>query len=180
MDFLARLLETGTATKYILLGVEHLSGWPTMKATEQETADVAIEFVQVKLLEHFCAPRNIVPDNVPAFVAMAYRQFLRTRGISWRRVGQYSPQANGKVKWSFGTMRRALGKVVRSSSRDWSQVIPSIFHMYRARSGRDEASPFNLIFGTTTRWYLSGDPFIEREKKSSQHPEVRLGEVARA
>lgn len=114
MGFASSLPRTGARNKDILVEVDHLSGSPIVRATEREMAGAAIKFVQVVFLDRFGAPRNVVTDNGPAFVAVAVRQCVPSGGVSWSTVRQYSSQANERVGLVVATMKRALEKVAQS------------------------------------------------------------------
>lgn len=63
MNLASPLSETNARNKNISVGVPHLSGWPVVRATQQETAVVPVELVRVALVEHSGAPQSVVTDN---------------------------------------------------------------------------------------------------------------------
>lgn len=129
MKFACSPSDTDMRNKYILVWIGHFSGWVIVTATQQETAHVAVKFVQGELWEHFGAQRNTVTDNGPAFVAIAFCEFLRSSGTNWRTTSEYAPQVDGKAECRVKTMKRALGNLVQSSSKNCDVVISSILQM---------------------------------------------------
>lgn len=72
MDYAGSFPGKDAGNKHILVGVEPLSGWLIVNSTKRETANVAAELIQIDLLEHIEALRNVETDNRPAIVAVAF------------------------------------------------------------------------------------------------------------
>lgn len=68
---------TRNKNRVILLAVEHLKRWPTVRATRNETSEFAINFVQEEIFDQFGIPKEVVMDNGPAFPTDAFKGFLR-------------------------------------------------------------------------------------------------------
>lgn len=50
MDFAELLPMTHNGNKYLLIAVEHLTGWPIVRAVSSQTSNVAIKFFKVRFI----------------------------------------------------------------------------------------------------------------------------------
>lgn len=53
--------------KYILLAVQHLSGWPILRAVNSQIAINAVQFFKQEIVSQFESPCMVLTDNGPAF-----------------------------------------------------------------------------------------------------------------
>ena len=110
IDFAGPLPKTKNGNQYVLIEVEHLTGWPMACPTRDSTSSAVIEFLQNHLIHAFGPPSSIISDNATCFAADATREFLAHHGIKWRPVLAYAPMSNGRAERMVGTIKRSLGK----------------------------------------------------------------------
>ena len=94
IDFAGPLPRTAKGNRFLLIAVEHLTGWPIARATAASTADVVLNFVKDEIIYSFGPPTTIVSDNAGCFTAATLANFMRSNGIDWKTVLEYSPMSN--------------------------------------------------------------------------------------
>ncbi|CDF33409.1 unnamed protein product [Chondrus crispus] len=88
VDFGGPFPATSFGKRFLLVAVEHLTGWPIAIATADSTAQVVLDFVKREIMYSFGPPQTIVPDNVTSFTASAVlASWLGTAS----RGAQFSP-----------------------------------------------------------------------------------------
>jgi Integrase core domain len=173
VDFAGPLPRTLAGNIYILIGIEHLSGWPLAQAYAASTSEEVINFIRSEIIRPFGIPQKILSDNAQCFVALSLREFAGNLGIKWKYVSPYAAQANGKVERFVGTLKRSILRTINGNPSNWDKAIPNILYGYRRRRQSDGLSPFELIYGTQPR--LTGvDPVSFIEEPAEEHRRVEL------
>lgn len=154
IDFAGPLPKTKNGKQYILIAVEHLTGWPLAWATETATAAEVVKFVKEEIIHSFGPPRTIVSDNATCFSAATLKNFIRNHDISWKPVLAYAPMSNGKAERMVGTLKRAIRKTLLGNGApgaEWEQELNQVLYGYRRRRMADGYSPFELMYGVGPR-----------------------------
>ena len=150
IDFAGPLPKTKNGRRYILIAVEHLTGWPLAWATETATSAEVIKFVKEEIIHSVGPPRTIVSDNATCFSAAALKNFMSRQGISWKPVLAYAPLSNVKAERMVRTIKRSIGKALLgqgAATHKWESVLKQILYGYRRRRLSDCFSPFELMYG---------------------------------
>ena len=151
IDFAGPLPKTKNGNQYVLIAVEHLTGWPMACPTRDSTSSAVIEFLQNHLIHAFGPPSSIISDNATCFAADATREFLAHHGIKWRPVLAYAPMSNGRAERMVGTIKRSLGKTAYRNRKKWDEEVPFVVYGYRRRQMSEGFSPFELMYGVPPR-----------------------------
>ena len=151
IDFAGPLVPGPQGERYLLIAVEHLSGWPMARATTSDTADVVRSFVTEEILLPFGPPGVFVSDNAKAFTAPIMQDLMETYGTKWRTVGEYAPMSNGRAERMVGTIKRAIAQTVLTEERPWTTTFGDVLYGYRRRRMGVHPSPFQLLYGTPPR-----------------------------
>ena len=69
VDFAGPLPITDRGNSYVMVAVEHFSWWPIVRATQNQTSDVSIDFYVREIVGQFGIPQFVVSDNGPAFTS---------------------------------------------------------------------------------------------------------------
>jgi transposase InsO family protein len=181
LDFAGPFPRTTLGNAWILVAVEHLSGWPVAQACQAATSEEVMSFVQQQIIESYGVPATILSDNAQCFHAKALRDFAAMRGISWKYVSPYAAQANGKVERFIGTMKRAMLRSLTATVTEWDKTIASILYGYRQRPQTDGWTPYQMLFGTPPR--LAGvEPvaLIENPTDNTRRIELLAQKVVQA
>lgn len=98
MDFAGPRPPSRAGNRYILVCVEHLTGWPIVIATKTTTPDVVILLLREEVRRPFGTPSTIVSDNATCFTARAVTDFTRKWETNWKTVLAYVPMSNGRLE----------------------------------------------------------------------------------
>ena len=161
IDFFGPLPKTKNGKRYILIAVEHLTGWPLAWGTETATSAEVIKFVEEEIIHSFGPPRTIVSDNATCFSAAALKNFMSRQGIAWKPVVAYAPMYNGKAERTIGTIKRSIRKTLlgkRDATSKWESALKQILYGYRRRRLSDGFSPFELMYGVKPPAQPQSDP----------------------
>jgi len=151
IDFAGPFPASSGGNRFILVCVEHLTGWPLARAIANATADVVKAFVREEIMHSFGPPQTIISDNATCFTATSISQFMEESGIEWRTVLAYAPMSNGRAERMVGTVKRGVKKMVLDEGIDWDQALTHVLYGYRRRPLAGGASPFELLYGVTPR-----------------------------
>lgn len=69
IDFAGPFPETECGNRFLLVCVEHLTGWPIVLATKHSTAETVVNFLNKKIIPPFGPPGVVVSDNAACFKA---------------------------------------------------------------------------------------------------------------
>lgn len=133
--------------KYLLVCVEHLTGWPVVRATKDATSKTVMDFVEKNIVHSFGPPKTVVIDNASCFTAVNLVDYMKASGIEWKTVAAYAPMSNGRAERMVGTIKKAVGRLVEGKSRKWANMYEKAVAGYRRRPLRTGKSPFELLYG---------------------------------
>ena len=114
VDFAGPLPQTSAGNRYILIAVEHLSGWPVAQAIPPSAFNSGgvIRFVEEQICTPYGNPVVIVSDGDQKFDSIAVQTYARESAIVWVTISAYNPRGNAKVERMIGTMKRAIKKII--------------------------------------------------------------------
>ena len=177
IDFVGPFPASKDRSLFVLVAIEHLTGWPLARATSRSTSDVVLDFIKTGIIHPFGPPRSIISDNATAFTSSAVEQFMARFGIKWRTVLAYAPMSNGKAERMVGTLKRGVKKTVVAAQRDWAEALPGVLYGYRRRRMASGASPFEFMYGVKPRFLATeGAAHIQESESSDDH---RFAELLR-
>ena len=151
IDFAGPFPATSSGNRFVLVAVEHLTGWPIAIATANSTGQVVLGFVKREILYSFGPPRTIVSDNATCFTASDVSSFMAQHGITWRTFLAYAPMSNGREERMVGTLKAAVRKTVLEMGMEWDKALTQDLYGYRRRTLRNGVSPFELMYGVPPR-----------------------------
>ena len=154
IDFAGPLPRTQSDNRYLLIAVEHLSGWPVARALPESHFNSlgVMTFVDEEIVAPFGSPKCMVSDNDMKFNSHLVRGYAKSVGIQWRFVSAYNPRGNAKAERMVGTLKKSVRKMMVSSEVEWDAWINRILGGYRKRPGADGKSPFEILFGVKPRF----------------------------
>lgn len=173
IDFAGPPIASRGGKRFVIIAVEHLTGWPIAWATESSTADTVINFVHEEIVLPFGPPRRIVSDNANAFTAGAVEDFMKKHGIEWNTVLAYAPMANGRAERMVATIKLSIKRTVIRTDLDWADSIPRILCGYRRRGRGTVPSPFQLMYGIRPRM-IRTDTIALMQNGSAHHRVLEL------
>lgn len=151
IDFSGKLPRTARGFQYLLICVEHLTGWPIVIPTMTATAEVVKDFIGTHIIHPFGIPRTVVSDNAGCFTSLLMTEFCRERGIKWKPVLAYAPMSNGRAERMVKTIKEAVSKLVSDQPLEWDELAGQVAYGYRRRPLGSGHSPFQLMYGILPR-----------------------------
>ncbi|OMJ13483.1 Pro-Pol polyprotein [Smittium culicis] len=106
-DFLGPFPISKNGKRYILTGIEQLSGFPWATAVSDETASLVIE-VFSDFISIFGKTENIQVDNERSFTSRLVKEFCENNKINLILNTPYHPEWKGMVEKLNSTVRYAL------------------------------------------------------------------------
>lgn len=139
---------TSTGQQYVLVIVDHFSGWVEAYATTGQSALEIISVFTDNYLTRYSTPRLIINDNGHGFGSHAWSTYCQQSGIKLVRTTPVHPQANGKVERANRTLKEILAKFIGNKPGDWYQKLPmALAAMRRAVSNTTGCTPHYLTYG---------------------------------
>ena len=154
IDFARPLPKTQSENRYLLIAVEHLSGWQVARELPEYLFNslAVMMFVEEKIVAPYGCPKFMVSDNDMKFNSGPVRGYARSLGVQWEFVSAHNPRGNAKAERMVGTLKQVVKKMIVSSEVDWDAWISRVLSGYRKRPGADGMSPFEILFGVKPRF----------------------------
>lgn len=83
INFACPFPATTSRIGFLLVNVEHLTGWPIMEATKRATAGIVLELMSEKRFPFFGSPRAVGSNNAACFTANVLQKFIKEEGTEW-------------------------------------------------------------------------------------------------
>lgn len=77
---------SGKRNRFLLVCVEHLTGWHVIALTVRATAEVIKEFMETMIIPLSKAPGVVISDNTAFFTGRILQDFVKDNGKKWRIV----------------------------------------------------------------------------------------------
>jgi len=107
----------------IIVCTNYLTKWAENKAVKVATEEKVTKFLRENVFYKFRCPRELVTNEGDQFTSRMIESLLRKHGIKHKTSIAYHPHANGQVKITNHALEGILTKVVRSSIKDWSDIL---------------------------------------------------------
>ena len=92
IDFLGPFPPTAEGHRYIIVAVEKLSRYPIAKATKDQVATTAVDFVQNEIIAQFGCPKMITVDRGSCFVSSIFQKLAADYIIQLNFTPGYQPE----------------------------------------------------------------------------------------
>ena len=134
--------------KYMLVIVDHLSGWVEAFPTRKNDTKTVIKILLRDLIPRYGVPEEIDSDRGTHFVSSMMAELSKTLGITMAAHTPYHPQSSGKVERMNRTIKDRLGKVMSQTGLKWPDALPLVLWDLRT-SPREplKISPAEVLFG---------------------------------
>lgn len=149
--FAGSLHTTKRRAKYILVAVEHLTGWLKIQALKNQTSESATRIFRKEIAEDIRSFHMIPSDNEPTFFSNAYIKELKMSGYRALTASAYRSRANGQTERMIQTRMKGIICMVLYDSNMRESASMTIESSCRVRPIEDSFSPFWLIYGAHGR-----------------------------
>ena len=138
IDFVGRFQNAINAKKYLLVAVDHFSGWPEAKVLRKPITENVIEF-RKNYIARFGVPQTIRTDPVTIFRSKRFKEDCWKRLISHIECPVGDHRGNGKIERLIRTvieMLRANKNVVVNKDNSGLPEILFTLRMYPSAKGK--------------------------------------------
>lgn len=99
------LLDTN-GQRCLLIAMNHLTGWPTVRVTTRDASDLVLSFVKERNCIHPWTFRYIMCDNAHRISLSRGQTHMIDNGIEWKKDLQYTSMSNKKAEQMVGKPRK--------------------------------------------------------------------------
>jgi transposase InsO family protein len=148
IDFIGELPLTPRGNRWILVAIDHATGWPILRALSDATHSNVAQFLYENIFKNFGPPAEIISDQGPQFTAKAFQEFIQTMKVKHNFTTAYHPRSNGKTEKLNDSIVKAISKWLESSREDWDLYVDRVEWILRIRKHEVmAASPYFMVFG---------------------------------
>ena len=146
LDFAGPFQNAKKGKKYLLVSVDHFSGWPDAKFLHSPTTRKVIEFLK-QYFAQYGVPKKIRTDPGTVFVSEAFNQFCERFGINHVICPIGDHRGNGKIERLIRTINdrlRTNRQIILSKDKSG---LSEILYSLRISKKKDGKSPFEKHMG---------------------------------
>ena len=170
VDLTGPFLPSPTGNKYLLVVVDHLTGWAEVYPIPDKRSQTVWMKLYSEFFSRFGFPNVLITDQGQEFNSEFFRTNLKTLGISHKRTTPGHPQTNGVAERFNRTLKETLRKLVNNQTSQWESYLPEALWAYRVSETESRgSSPYYLLFGQ-----------IPNKPNSDFQTESRFENLARA
>ena len=147
--------ETSTSdNKYILIIIDHLTGWLEAFPIPDKSADTIVStFINNYLPVHMC-PRYILSDNGMECKNQLMNQVLQQLSSECIFSAPYHSQSNGKPEVFHKYLKPTLKKLCKKDPASWDKYINQVLTSYRVTPNlATKETPFFLVYGRAQTYH---------------------------
>ncbi|PAA77512.1 hypothetical protein BOX15_Mlig028235g4 [Macrostomum lignano] len=151
-DFAGPFNATARGNKYLLLMVDHFTGWLEVKALRDCTAESTAWALYTEWITRHGAPEAFISDRGTSFTAELVKSLTENFRIDLRHTTSYHPQANGRCERMVRVVKDGIRLAQSELSLAWDEVLPHALMVQRSTiSESNKFSPFELVYGRKMR-----------------------------
>lgn len=134
--------------KYLLVMVDHLTGWVEAFPVTRATANNVSKIILEQILPRYGLVETIDSDMGSHFSSKVLQSVMETLGISWEFHAPWSPSSSGRVERMNQTIKKQLAKLMYETKLPWTKCLPLALLRIRTAPRKDVGlSPYELLFG---------------------------------
>lgn len=146
MDIIGPLPETRLGNKYVLTITCCFTKWTESYPLKNITAEaVASTFVK-EFICRYGLVKEIHSDQGRQFESQLFKEMCDLLGIDKTRTTAFYPASDGLVERVQRTIEDMLSKYIKSSQRDWDEILPFVLMAYRSSKQEATKKTPNLMF----------------------------------
>ena len=132
--------------KYLLVSIDHFSGWPDAKFLQRPTTKKVIEFLK-QYIAQYGVPRKIRTDPGTVIVGEAFTQLCKQFGIEQVICPVRDHRGNGKIERLIRMINERLKANKQIVLTKDKSGLSEILYALRVNKKKDGKSPFERYMG---------------------------------
>lgn len=174
IDTVGPFPESEYGNSYIIVMVDHFSGWPEAFAVSHNNGETVAQLLFEEIIARHGCPTSITSDNGKEFCNNLIEKLTKNLNVHHIRTSPYHPEGNGKTERFNRFLKDALSKKVKDNHRDWDYHLSAVLMAYRMAVhdstgfspfflvyGRDPILPMDTLLGPKIKYY--GDNYIPQQ-----------------
>lgn len=134
--------------KYLLVIVDHLTGWVEAYPLATATAGGVSKIVLEHIIPRYGMVECIDSDQGSHFTSKVLQGIMKGLEISWEFHTPWHPPSSGRVERMNQTLKRQLSKLVVETKLPWTRCLPMALLRVRTAPRKDLGlSPYEMLFG---------------------------------
>lgn len=176
IDLYGPLPCSTSGSRWIIVGVDHLTRYAETAALPAATAREVAFFILRNFVLRHGAPRELLSDRGRVFLSQVVEALLAECHVVHRTSTAYHPQTNGLTERFNRTLGDMLTAYVASDHSNWDMILPFVTYAYNtATQATTGFSPFFLLYGREPSCTL--DTVLPYQPDASEYRPI--SEVAR-
>lgn len=160
--------------RFLLICAKHLTDWRLACLTSSATASEVISIIQQHINYSFGRPRLIVLETGLCLTARLLDKFRNKYSVDCKTMMEYAVRWNGRADRMARTIKGATGKMMHHKPLDCDRTVLRVLYGYRRRAVVSGFSPFQLLYGVSSRMFFEHLLQYEADRSASER---RLAEV---
>ena len=152
VDITGPFNRTRTNSRYIIGMIDHFSKNVVLAPLKNMDAVTVARAIYKHWLVKYGMPETILTDNGSYFASETMKTLMKMCNITQFFSPPYHQQSNGLIERVFQTIKPLLSTVVRDSTKEWDEVLPTVELAIRSTKQKSTGfSPFEVLFGCPMR-----------------------------
>ena len=148
IDTCGPYMQSDNGAKYVIVIIDHFSGWPEAYATTDKSAQTVASILLEDFIPRHSCPRLIISDQGTEFCNAVIDSLSTELNIQRIRTSPYHPQSNGKTERFNRVLNDIISKYVSPGQQDWDAYIQTALMAYRmSPNSTTRFTPFFLVYG---------------------------------
>ncbi|MEE4247031.1 MAG: reverse transcriptase domain-containing protein [Kangiellaceae bacterium] len=168
LDFAGPFPETSRGNKYLLIMIDHFTGWTEAKATKTNNAEDTAWAFYTEWIARYGSPEAVITDRGANFTSEIMKEIARKFGADLRHTTSYHPQSNGKCERAVGIIKNSVRMISVQQKLDWDLAVPHAVLVHRGTVNDSTGfTPFELVFARKIRLPVDAEvglPPFERHR----------------
>lgn len=166
VDFLGPYTATKNGNRWVLVALDHATGWPIAKAMKTATEQDVADFLYREIIVNYGCPYEILSDRGSNFLAKTLQEYLAIQSIHHKKTSAYHPQGNGRTERMNQTLKTMIIKQAKNAKANWDEYLDQAVLSARVETSTVTGnSPFFLMYGVPPK--IPGDripPLVVNEE----------------
>ena len=134
--------------KYVLVLVDHLTGWVEAYPMTTATASGVSKTILEQIVPRYGLVENIDSDRGSHFTSKVLQETMRSLEINWDFHTPWHPPSSGRVERMNQTLKNHLSKLILETKLPWTKCLPIALLRIRTAPRKDLGlSPYEMLFG---------------------------------